>query len=300
MTNQQNINRASSSELDTILGKTFPVQNLGHVRVIDYMGNDNAIVQMARVSYGEGTKTLNEDRGLIRYLMEHKHTSPFEGCVLKLHLKMPIFVARQWVRHRTAAMNEYSARYSEMRDEFYHPELSEIQLQSTSNKQGSEAGLDAENQQWFQSITKASSQLAMEDYKEALDKGVAREMARINMPLSAYTEFYWEMNLHNLLHFLRLRCDSHAQKQIRDYADVILNEVVKLWVPHTYEAFVDFVMEAVTLSRMELQFLKSLLDNNFGEDRAFLLSDLKKNNLSQRQAIAFSKKLGALLYDDTL
>lgn len=292
--------RNNSPELDLILEKEFRVQNLGFVRVVDYQGNDQSVVQAARCSYGKGTKTVNEDRGLIRYLMEHKHTSPFEMCSITLHLKMPIFVARQWIRHRTVSLNEYSARYSEMRDEFYHPELDEIQLQSTTNKQGSEEGLEQANQEWFQGITKASGQLAMEDYKEALDKGVAREMARINMPLSSYTEMYWKINLHNLLHFLRLRCDSHAQKQIRDYADVILNEIVKVWVPHTYEAFIDFVMEARCFSRMEMAFLIKLLETNFGEARALLFSDLKEQGMSKRQAEALAKKLGAEFYDDTV
>lgn len=287
--------RAESKELNEIIRKIFPVQNLGHVRVIDYMGNDNAICQMARVSYGEGTKSVNEDRGLIRYLMEHKHTSPFEGCVIKLHLKMPIFVARQWVRHRTAAMNEYSLRYSEMKDEFYVPALDEIQLQSTTNKQGSEDGLNENVQKGFQSVTDGLNTEAFARYQEALDEGIAREMARINLPLTSYTEFYWEMNLHNLLHFLRLRCDSHAQKQIRDYADVILHEIVKHWVPVTYEAFNDFIMQGTTLSRVEKEIIRKVFSNsNVGFSEAYLRAE----GLTKRQAKAFCDKVKAFYIED--
>lgn len=291
--------RASSIELDNILGDIVPVHNLGHVRVIDYLGNDNAICQMARVSYGAGTKTVNEDRGLIRYLMEHAHTSPFEGCVLKLHLKMPIFVARQWVRHRTASMNEYSLRYSEMRDEFYVPELSEIQLQSAANKQGSMEGLSEVVQDEFRLMVEQSNRECMDDYKESIEQGIAREMARITLPLTSYTEFYWQTNLHNLLHFLRLRCDSHAQKQIRDYADPILN-IVKLWTPITAEAFNDFVMEGTRMSRMEMDLIHDLL-NSFSDGQPYMLNfkDLKDYGLTKRQGEALAKKLKAEFVDET-
>ena len=286
------LKRAGSPELEAILGQIFPVQNLGHVRCIDFLGNDNAIVQMARVSYGEGTKTVNEDRGLIRYLMEHKHTSPFEGCMIKLHLKMPIFVARQWVRHRTASMNEYSLRYSEMRDEFYVPDLSEIQLQSKSNKQGSEEGLSQTMQEEFRLMVETTNKNCMDEYKDSLEAGVAREMARITLPLTAYTEFYWQISLHNLLHFLRLRCDGHAQKQIRDYADVIL-QMVNTWVPLTAEAFHDFVMESKSFSRIEMNLLHMItqaMPVEFGMER------MKKAGLNERQAAAFLEKIKATLY----
>lgn len=271
-----------------LLETTFKVHNLGHVRLVDVMGSDASICQMARVSYGAGTKTVNEDRGLIRYLMRHKHTSPFEGCIVKLHLKMPLFVARQWVRHRTAAMNEVSARYSEMPDEFYVPELDEIQLQSKANKQGSEVGLSEDIQEIFQTSVKAINADGYGNYKGFLEDGVAREMARVVMPQTMYTEFYWVMNLHNLLHFLRLRCDSHAQKQIRDYADVILHQVVSVLFPETYKAFLDYSLNAVTFSAQEMKVLKIFMvsDQEYKLDAA-----LKEQGVSDREIAEFKKKL---------
>ena len=282
--------RANSFKMDTLLGHEFKVQNKGLVRVIDYMGNDAAIVQMARCSYGEGTKTVNEDRGLIRYLMEHAHTSPFEGCVIKLHLKMPIFVARQWIRHRTASLNEYSGRYSEMKDEFFFPEFETIKAQSKTNKQGSDGALDqGDVATWLHSLERGQRE-AYDTYQYALDHGVSREMARINLPLSIYTEFYWQMNLHNLLHFLKLRCDSHAQKEIRDYADVIL-DLVREWVPLTAEAFDDFVLEGEKLSRMELAVVRKAYSMTKTQYSEYYLVDTE--GMTKRQAEAFCKKVGA-------
>jgi len=270
-----------------MLGHQFPVHNLGHVRVIDYMGDDNAIVQMARVSYGEGTKTVNEDRGLIRYLMAHRHTSPFEGCVVKLHLKMPIFVARQWVRHRTASMNEYSGRYSEMKDECYLPDLDYILAQSKTNKQGSAGELDQEFKERFREVFENDQKEIFSHYKEAIVMDVAREMARINLPLSTYTEFYWQMNLHNLLHFCSLRSDPHAQREIRDFSDIILHEIIKAWVPHTYEAFMEYVMNAQSFSATELSIMKDMLAGEVYEPQQLP----SWANLSKREQEAFLKKV---------
>jgi thymidylate synthase (FAD) len=243
-----------------IKGNTIKVHNHGFIRVVDTMGDDAAIVQMARVSYGEGTKTVNEDRGLIRYLMRHRHTSPFEGCEIKLHLKMPIFVARQWIRHRTASLNEVSARYSELPSEYYLPVEDDIQAQAVNNKQGrQEDGLRGDAKWRFFDRILRSCRKAFDDYRRSLDDGVARELARIQLPLATYTEFYWKIDLHNLLHFLSLRADPHAQKEIRDYAEPILHEIVRTWVPHTYEAFLDYVQGAKTFSSEEVKTLKRLL-----------------------------------------
>lgn len=270
-----------------MLNKIFKVHNHGHVRVVDYMGSDEAVVQMARVSYGDGTKTVNEDRGLIRYLMRHRHTSPFEGCVLKLHLKMPIFIARQWVRHRTASMNEYSARYSEMRDEFFIPENYQVQAQSKTNKQGSEGEIAPDESATFISSVKNRSRECYETYQYGLESNIAREMSRIVLPLNTYTEFYWQMNLHNLLHFCSLRSDPHAQKEIRDYSDIILHGIIKEWVPHTYEAFMDYVMNAESFSHMEMQLLRTLLGSN-NVSESFMTEHFK---LSKREATDFVNKL---------
>ena len=285
------IKRASCPALDEILGDVINVQNHGHVRVIDYMGNENAIVQAARVSYGDGTKTVNEDKGLIRYLLRHKHTTPFEMCVVKLHLKMPIFVARQWVRHRMSSMNEYSARYSEMRDEFFFPKAGEILGQSTTNKQGSDGELSNEVIETFISNTKLMAENSYDEYKDHLDMGVSRELARINLPLSVYTEFYWKIDLHNLMHFLKLRCDSHAQKQIRDYADPIL-ELLKVWLPNVHAAFTDYIKDSVSLSKQEYDIVKAILDL---KKVSIDWSRLQEDGFSKREAKEFCDKFGFIL-----
>lgn len=277
------------AKMNELINKEWKLHSHGLVRVVDMMGSDAAIVQMARTSYGEGTKTVNEDKGLIRYLMRHRHTSPFEGCVLKLHLKMPIFIARQWVRHRTASMNEYSARYSEMRDEFYVPETGYVQLQSKTNKQGSEGQLDTDTVDQFVFSTQEEATESYNVYKSFLDNGVAREMARINLPLTVYTEMYWQMNLHNLLHFCSLRSDPHAQREIRDYSDIILHEVIKQWCPLTYEAFMDYVMNADTFSAQEMTILKRKLNPN--DDKTIYEMD-EFNSLSKREQDEFLKKIG--------
>jgi thymidylate synthase (FAD) len=222
--------------MTTFVDKSIPVLDKGFIRVIDIMGNDSAIVQAARVSYGDGTKTPSDDKKLIRYLYKNKHTSPFEMCEIKLHIKAPLFVARQWLRHRTANVNEISARYSIMKEEFYIPELSRVQGQSATNKQGSGQELDIETQKWFVERVKKNSQNAFQDYNDALEKEVSRELARMMLPVNLYTEWYWKIDLHNLLHFVRLRDESHAQYEIQVYAQAI-REIIKEWCPMTYEAF---------------------------------------------------------------
>jgi thymidylate synthase (FAD) len=231
---------------------TWPVLERGFVRVVDLMGDDDAVVQAARVSYGEGTKTAREDRGLIDYLMEHRHTSPFEMNVVKLHLKMPIFVARQWIRHRTASINEYSARYSVVKDEFYIPDVIDIARQSIGNKQGRDVTYDDIVAYKLQHDFNKQGVEAFKTYDFFINQeSVARELARIVLPLSTYTEFYWKIDLHNLLHFLELRLDPHAQLEIRRYADVIWNNVVKPWVPLTAASFTEHRLEALHLARTE-------------------------------------------------
>lgn len=274
---------STQSALD---GGIIPVLNHGHVRVVDKMGDDSSIVQMARVSYGKGTKTVNEDRGLIRYLVRHRHTTPLEGCVIKLHLKMPVFVARQWVRHRTASLNEYSARYSEVPDQFYVPDLEEIKLQSQTNKQGSEGEVDHDDRLKFLVSTKMTSEKTYNEYKDMLDRGVSREMARINLPLTMYTEFYWQMNLHNLFHFCSLRSDPHAQEQIRVYSDIILHKIIKEWCPLAYEAFMDYTMNSVTFSDQEHEIIRNLISGRSLADMQPLI-----NQLSKREQDEFLKKI---------
>lgn len=279
---KQPTRRATVPALEEILGVPLPVLDHGFVRVIDYMGDDAAIVQAARVSYGKGTKKPSSDRALIRYLMRHRHTSPFEMCEIKLHVKLPIFVARQWIRHRTANVNEYSARYSVLDREFYlpdrellqlvrierkstveqtqlfalpEPEVHDIAAQSTTNKQGREGALAAEVAAEVIRRMKRAAETDFTLYERLLGEGgegiegfgIARELARLVLPLSTYTQWYWKIDLHNLLHFLELRADPHAQAEIRAYAEVLL-DVVKRWVPLAYEAFEDYRRRAFTLS----------------------------------------------------
>lgn len=248
-----------TAPIDAILGDAIDVLDHGFVRVVDYMGNDAAIVQMARVSYGEGTKTPSDDRSLIRYLMRHDHTSPFEGCEIKLHVKMPIFVARQWIRHRTANVNEISGRYSVIKDEFFVPAADDLRKQSVTNRQGradEDAYSEAQKRDilWMLSTT-ADEAFAHYDRLTSEELDLSRELARVHLPLSTYTEFYWKIDLHNLFHFLRLRADSHAQKEIRAYAEVIEGLVAR-WVPIAFEAYVDYRRDAVKFSRMEMELLR--------------------------------------------
>jgi thymidylate synthase (FAD) len=256
--------------LEEILYQPLPVLDKGFVRVIDYMGDDGAIVQAARVSYGRGTKKLSDDRGLINYLMRMRHTSPFEMCELKLHVKLPIFVARQWVRHRTASVNEYSARYSVLQDEFYLPAAEQLAVQSSGNRQGRGAVLEgAEAESVLRTLARNSEGayerylglLNLDEAGEPLDPdrpGLARELARMVLPLNTYTEWYWKTDLHNLLHFIGLRSDPHAQYEIRAYAEALL-DVVRRWVPLTHAAFENYRLNGAELSAKALAVIRRRL-----------------------------------------
>ncbi len=251
---------------DEILDKEFKVLNHGFIRLVDYMGGDESIVQAARVSYGKGTKTVSEDRTLIRYLMRHQHTTPFEMVEFKFHVKLPIFVARQWIRHRTANVNEYSGRYSIMPEEFYVPDESVIKFQNRSNKQGRDSEeVPPEVRKRVLEILLEEQKSAFTGYQEMLENNIARELARINLPLSLYTQWYWKIDLHNLFHFLKLRMDKHAQYEIRVYAEKMA-EIVKTVVPIAYEAFEDYVLNAVTFSKQELIVLQKYLPDNIDEN----------------------------------
>jgi thymidylate synthase (FAD) len=251
---------------EEILDKEFPVLDHGFVRLVDYMGGDKAIVQAARVSYGEGTKTVSEDRSLIRHLFRNEHTSPFEMAELKFHCKMPIFVARQWVRHRTASLNEISGRYSIMKDEFYIPEASQVNLQSKNNKQGrSDETFSPEDTDFILSCLEQEQKEDYTNYSRRIEKGVARELARVNLPLSLYTEWYWKIDLHNLFHFFGLRMDSHAQIEIREYANTMF-DITKKVAPLACEAFEDYKLNAMKFSAQEIQVVKRLVENANPED----------------------------------
>lgn len=260
----------------------------GFVRLIDVMGDDNSIVQAARVSYGAGTKRLSEDRGLIRYLLRHQHTTPFEMVEFKFHIKLPIFIARQWIRHRTANVNEYSGRYSEMKDEFYVPSLENIRPQSTMNKQGrSDETFPTEQAEAIALKFAASQDQMYAEYRELLEMGVAREIARINLPVSNYTEWYWKIDLHNLFHFLKLRIDAHAQYEIRVYGEAIAN-IVKEIVPVAWEAFEDYVLHSHKLSRIEAKAIMSML-GELPSDETLAAAGLKG-----REALEFKDKFNKM------
>jgi thymidylate synthase (FAD) len=262
--------RPISSGIESLLGQKFDVLDHGFIRVVDYMGNDNAIVQAARVSYGRGTKTSSEDIALINYLMRHRHTTPFEMCEIKFHVKLPIFVARQWIRHRTASVNEYSARYSILDREFYIPSDDTIAGQSSLNKQGRSESLPPSHAKEVADLLRQDAQLSFEHYYEMLNQdasgktidhdsvGVSRELARIGLPLSTYTQWYWKIDLHNLFNFLQLRADVHAQYELQVYARRML-ELVKLWVPAAYEAFLEHQFYGAHLSRAALKTVARLV-----------------------------------------
>ena len=246
-------------EAEAILDKEYPVLDKGFVRLVDYFGGDQRIVQSARVSYGEGTKSVSQDGALIDYLLRHQHTSPFEHVLMTFHVKMPIFVARQWVRHRTGRMNEVSGRYSIMKDEFYVPAADKVAPQSKDNKQGrATEAFDKDTADKIISQLEAGQKEAYENYSSLIDDGLAREIARINLPLSLYTEFYWEMDLHNLFHFLKLRLDSHAQYEIRVYAEVML-EMCRKVAPMATESFINHMNEGVNFSGEEMDALRKVL-----------------------------------------
>jgi thymidylate synthase (FAD) len=262
--------RETVPALEKLLYEPIPVLDHGFVRVIDYMGSDSAIVQAARVSYGRGTKKVNEDAGLINYLMRHRHTTPFEMCEIKFHIKLPIFVARQWIRHRTANVNEYSGRYSIMDKEFYIPAPEMLAAQSQSNRQGRGQVLEGAQAQRVLQLLRSDSENAYAHYEEMLNEdisgkildenktGLARELARMNLSLNFYTQWYWKVDLHNLMHFLSLRADAHAQYEIRVYAEVML-DALKAWLPITCQAFMDYRMGAANLSAKGLAIVKRLI-----------------------------------------
>jgi len=275
------------------------VGSLGMVRLVDVMGDDSAIVQAARVSYGAGTKAVSEDTALIRYLMRHQHTSPFEMCEIKLHIKAPIHVMRQWIRHRTASVNETSTRYSVVEDQFEMFDAEELRLQSTNNKQGSsglmkdipqisvgEAGDFSGKSLAELRVQQANAAIrgSFWQYQEMIDVGVAREQARNILPLATYTECYWKIDLHNLFHFLRLRLDPHAQKEIRDFAQAIAT-ILQDWVPNAYQAFVDYRLDGCYLSKQELEIIRSKLQGLAWD------SAVDFTNLSKREQSEFLKKL---------
>jgi len=262
--------RATVPAMEALLYQPVPVLDHGFIRVIDYMGDDAAVVQAARVSYGAGTKKVREDAGLINYLMRHRHTSPFEMCELKLHAKMPIFVAREWVRHRVANLNEISGRYSILDNEFYLPAPEQLGTQSRSNRQGRGETITGPESVRVLEILREDAERSYSHYEEMLNEniagdtldparsGLARELARMNLSVNFYTQWYWKIDLHNLLHFLNLRTDARAQYEIRVYADAIL-EVVKQWVPLTYAAFMDYRMGAYELSAKSLAVVRRML-----------------------------------------
>lgn len=262
--------RTVSDGLEEILYQAIPVLDHGFVRVVDYMGDDGAVVQAARVSYGRGTKKISEDRGLIHYLLRHWHTTPFEMAEIKLHVKLPIFVARQWIRHRMSSVNEYSARYSILDREFYLPSPEHLSAQSVQNRQGRGEVVGASEAERVLRILTDDAQRNYDHYLDLLNhdeegqqisesrEGIARELARMNLSLSFYTQWYWKTDLHNLMNFLRLRADPHAQYEIRVYAEVIL-DILKKWVPLTYEAFREHRLEAATFSAEALKALRRML-----------------------------------------
>jgi len=287
--------RPTVNELEDILLKPIKVLDHGFIRVIDYMGDDNAIVQAARVSYGKGTKKVNQDKGLIAYLLRHYHSTPFEMCEIKLHIKLPIFIARQWIRHRTANVNEYSARYSILGKEFYTPAPEQLAAQSKANHQGRDKALTGEESARVLELLKQDSEQTYKHYEEMLNEdeqgniideskdGLARELARMNLTLNYYTEWYWKIDLHNFMHFLRLRADDHAQYEIQVYAKAML-DVLKRWVPFTYEAFMDYRVGGYNLSQKALEAVQKMVK---GSDL-----DLSDSGMSKREIIELQAALG--------
>ena len=283
--------RVTAPELEAVLYKPIEVLDHGFIRVIDYMGDDSSIVQSARVSYGKGTKKISNDTGLIKYLMRHRHSTPFEMCEIKFHIKLPIFIARQWIRHRTANVNEYSARYSILDKEFYIPSAENLAAQSAINNQGRGDALTDDEASNVIQILKKDAEQTYSNYETLLNEssegniidesksGIARELARMNLTLNTYTQWYWKIDLNNLLHFLALRADDHAQYEIRVYADAML-DIVKKWVPLTYEAFEDYRIGGTELSAKEVNLMRKLLK---GEKVSFEEEGLSKREWSELQ-----------------
>ena len=289
--------RVTAPELEEILYEALPILDHGFIRVIDYMGNDNSIVQAARVSYGKGTKKVNTDSGLIKYLMRHWHSTPFEMCEIKYHVKLPIFIARQWIRHRTANVNEYSARYSILDKEFYLPSKENLAAQSTNNRQGRGNVISGGQAEEVLSLLKDDAERTYKNYEEMLNErydgsvidesktGLARELARMNLTLNTYTQWYWKTDLLNLMNFLRLRADHHAQYEIRAYADVMLN-TLKRWVPITYDAFMDYRVGGTEISSKGKDIIKKLIR---GEKISIEETDLSKREWNELMS-AFNLK----------
>ena len=278
--------RVTVQKLEQILYEAIPVLDHGFIRVVDYMGDDTSIVQAARVSYGKGTKKVSTDSGLIKYLMRHWHSTPFEMCEIKYHVKLPIFIARQWIRHRTANVNEYSARYSILDKEFYLPAPEHLAAQSKINRQGRGNVLEGENAKKVLNLLKGDAEQTYNNYEMMLNErydgsvidkdgvGLARELARMNLTLNTYTQWYWKTDLLNLMNFLRLRADNHAQYEIRSYADAML-ETVKKWVPITYDAFMDYRVGGTEVSAKGKEVIKKLIR---GEN-----IDIDQSGLSKRE-----------------
>jgi thymidylate synthase (FAD) len=283
-------NRIESDELNKILGHKFKVLDDGFVRVVDYMGSDESIVQAARVSYGKGTKRLSEDRGLIRYLLRHYHTTPFEMCEIKFHVRVPMDCWRQWIRHRTANVNEYSTRYSIAIDSAQKTGETQWRTQSSINKQGSGEYLDVDIGRILSQEETFLHEEVKRIYDERINVGVAREQARKDLPLSTYTEAYWKIDLHNLFHFLALRMDSHAQFEIRSYATVIGNEIVSKWCPIAWEAFKDYRLNAFNLSEIEINVLRYLISNEYQRATDYLVS-LNLISLNDDKTIKRSREI---------
>jgi len=292
--------RVTSPELEKILYEAIPVLDHGFVRVVDYMGDDSSIVQSARVSYGKGTKKVSTDSGLIKYLMRHRHSTPFEMCEIKYHVKLPIFIARQWIRHRTANVNEYSARYSILDKEFYMPSKDNLAAQSTSNRQGRGDLINGKQADQILDILKKDAEQTYNNYELMLNerfdgstinennKGLARELARMNLTLNTYTQWYWKTDLLNLLNFLSLRADNHAQYEIRAYADVMVN-TLKKWVPITFEAFMDYRVGGMELSSKGKSVIKKMIK---GESCNFDSSELSKREWNElMESFGFKEKI---------
>ena len=292
--------RVTSPELEKILYEAIPVLDHGFVRVVDYMGDDSSIVQSARVSYGKGTKKVSTDSGLIKYLMRHRHSTPFEMCEIKYHVKLPIFIARQWIRHRTANVNEYSARYSILDKEFYMPSNDNLAAQSASNRQGRGDLINGKQAEDILNILKEDAERTYDNYElmlnESFDgttidknnKGLARELARMNLTLNTYTQWYWKTDLLNLLNFLSLRADNHAQYEIRAYADVMI-ESLKKWVPVTFDAFMDYRVGGMELSAKGKSVIQKLIK---GEKCDFDSSSLSKREWNElMESFGFKEKI---------
>ena len=292
--------RVTAPELEKILYEAMPILDHGFIRVIDYMGDDSSIVQAARVSYGKGTKKVSTDSGLIKYLMRHRHSTPFEMCEIKYHVKLPIFVARQWIRHRTANVNEYSARYSILDKEFYLPDKENLAAQSINNRQGRGDLIDGEQANDILKILKEDAEKNYNDYETILNerhdgtivneskKGLARELARMNLTLNTYTQWYWKTDLLNLLNFLSLRADDHAQYEIRAYADVMI-DCLKKWVPITYKAFMDYRVGGMELSSKGKLVISKMIR---GESYDFENSKLSKREWNElMESFGFKEKM---------